>query len=287
MNVTKIDAAHAKTLLPLRKDDGHKGDFGRVLVVGGSVGYTGAPVFAANAAVRGGCGLVFLAVPQCVYPIVAARCDSAMPFPLPSDDMHFSMEALAPIIERAEKCDCVALGCGMGRSEKSDELVRELLVQLKCPVVLDADGINAIAGHIDVLDARCDRVTILTPHEGEFLRVGGDLSKGRAAAAQEFAKTHGCTLILKGAGTIVAASDGKIAENTSGNCGMAKGGSGDVLTGLIAALLAQGTEAFSASALGVWLHGCAGDIAAQRHTQYAMTPGDMLSCFGEAFSKII
>ena len=287
MNVTKIDAAYAKKLLLPRKGDGHKGDFGKVLVIGGSVGYTGAPVFAANAAVRGGCGLVFLAVPQCVYPIVAARCDSAMPFPLPSDDTHFSMEALAPLVEHAEKCDCVALGCGMGRSEGADALVRALLTRLACPVVLDADGINAIAGHIDVLDARRDRVTILTPHEGEFLRVGGDLSKGRAAAAQEFAKTHGCTLVLKGAGTIVAASDGTLAENTSGNCGMAKGGSGDVLTGLVAALLAQGADAFSASALGVWLHGSAGDTAAERHTQYAMTPNDMLSCFGAAFSEIV
>lgn len=287
MGIRKIDVQYAKTLLPPRKDDGHKGDFGKVLVIGGSVGYTGAPVFAASAAVRGGCGLVFLAVPRCVYPIVAARCDSAMPFPLPSDDAHFASDALAPVLERAQKCDCVALGCGMGRSEMSDTLVRELLVQLKCPVVLDADGINAIAGHIDVLDARRDRVTILTPHEGEFLRIGGALSKGRAAAARAFAQAHGCTLVLKGAGTLVVAPDGTLAENTSGNCGMAKGGSGDVLTGLVAALLAQGADAFSAAALGVWLHGCAGDIAAQRHTQYAMTPGDMLSCFGAAFSEIV
>ncbi|MBQ2830670.1 MAG: NAD(P)H-hydrate dehydratase [Oscillospiraceae bacterium] len=287
MNITKIDAQYAKTLLPPRKGDGHKGDFGKVLVVGGSVGYTGAPVFAANAAVRGGCGLVFLAVPQCVYPIVAARCGSAMPFPLPSDDAHFASGALAPILERAEGCDCVAIGCGFGRSAASDALVRELLMRIKCPVVLDADGINAIAGHIDVLDARRDRATVLTPHEGEFLRVGGELSKGRAEAARDFALRCGCTLVLKGAGTLVAAPDGAVAENTSGNCGMAKGGSGDVLTGLVASLLAQGTDAFSAAALGVWLHGCAGDIAAERHTQYAMTPNDMLAYFGAAFSKII
>ena len=287
MDITKIDGQYAKKLLPPRKADGHKGDFGKVLVIGGSVGYTGAPVFAANAAVRGGCGLVFLAVPRCVYPIVAARCDSAMPFPLPSDEEHRVFDALEPILERAAVCGCVALGCGLGRSAASDELVRELLARLKCPVVLDADGINALAGHIDVLDARRDRVTILTPHEGEFVRVGGALSQGRAAAAREFALRHGCTLVLKGAGTIVAAPDGTLAENTSGNCGMAKGGSGDVLTGLVASILAQGTDAFSAAALGVFLHGCAGDNAAGRHKQYAMTPNDMLASFGAAFAKIL
>ena len=155
-------------------------------------------------------------------------------------------------------------------------------------MVLDADGINALAGHMDVLDARRGRVTILTPHDGEFVRLGGDLSGGdRVRAARDFAAAHGCVLVLKGHRTVTAAPEGNVLVNTTGNSGLAKGGSGDVLTGVIASLLAQGAPAVQAAALGVWLHGRAGDLAAEALTPYAMTPEDVIAYLPSAFREIL
>ena len=165
------------------------------------------------------------------------------------------------------------------------ELIRRLLSETEKPAVLDADGINALAGHIDILDGRRGRVTVLTPHEGEFARIG-DLSGGRARAARDFAVDHGCWLVLKGHRSLTATPWGTVLENATGNCGMAKGGSGDVLTGLIAALLAQGAGPTQAAALGNWLHGRAGDLAAAAWTEYAMTPEDLLSCLPLAFREL-
>jgi NAD(P)H-hydrate epimerase len=154
-------------------------------------------------------------------------------------------------------------------------------------VVLDADGINALEGHIDILDQRKGRVTILTPHDGEFLRIGGKFSKGRIEAARSFAQNHGCILVLKGHRTIVATPEGNVLVNTTGNSGLAKGGSGDVLTGIIASLLAQRATAVQAAALGVWMHGRAGDLAAERLTEYAMTPTDVIESLPEVFKELL
>ena len=182
----------------------------------------------------------------------------------------------------------LALGPGLGRGEAVGGLVRSLLDRARQPVVLDADGINALAGHIDSLDGRRGRVTILTPHDGEFARIGGDLSHGdRVRAAREFAGAHGCILVLKGHRTLVAAPEGNVLVNTTGNSGLAKGGSGDVLTGLIASLLAQGAAPVQAAALGVWLHGRAGDLAAERLTAYAMTPEDVIAALPSAFQDLL
>ena len=182
----------------------------------------------------------------------------------------------------------LALGPGLGRSPQIERLVCELLERTEQPVVLDADGINALAGHIDVLDQRRDRVTILTPHDGEFSRVGGDLSHGdRVRAAREFAVQHGCVLVLKGHRTITSTPAGNVLVNTTGNSGLSKGGSGDVLTGIIAALLAQGCTAARAAALGVWLHGRAGDLASERLTEYVMTPEDVINALSGAFQELL
>jgi len=168
----------AAALLPERKADGHKGSFGKVCVIGGSVGYTGAPVYAAEAATRSGSGLVFLGTPAEVYPIVTGRCDSAMAFPLPED-----REVL---LQRLSSYDAVLIGPGLGVERELRELALYLLEQLACPVVLDADGINAAAAHIDRLKNRAVP-TVVTPHEGEFLRLGGNLSHGREAGAAKLA----------------------------------------------------------------------------------------------------
>ena len=282
-----VEQDYAKDALPPRKADGHKGTFGKLLVVGGAVGYTGAPYLTASAAVRSGCGLVFLGVPQSIWEAEAVKCVSAMPFPLPDKNGMLSYKALQNITEKLDACDVLALGPGLGRTVQTERLVWELLRRTEKPVVLDADGINALEGHIDVLDQRRGRVTILTPHDGEFARIGGDLSHGdRIRAAKEFAMAHGCVLVLKGHRTITATPEGNVLVNTTGNSGLAKGGSGDVLTGMIASLLAQGATPVQAAALGVWMHGRAGDLAAERRTEYAMTPADVIESLPEVFKEL-
>lgn len=263
-------------VLPRRPRTAHKGDFGKVCVLAGSVGYTGAPMLAANAAVRAGAGLVFLGVPKDVYPIVAVKCDEAMPFPLPDD--------YDAILDKAKGCDIALIGPGLGRAPETEKLVLRLLVDLEIPVVLDADGIIAVSKHIDILDKR-SAPTVLTPHDGEFQRLTGcELPVGdRLSAARDFAKAHNCILVLKGHGTITAAPDGKAFINTSGNPGMAKGGSGDVLAGILAGLLAQkplhGPRIGLAElvAAGVYYHGQAGDHCAKELGEYGMAPSDMLA----------
>lgn len=282
-----IDRAFVRGLMPARDRGGHKGTFGKVYLLGGSVGYTGAPVLCAGGAVHSGCGLVFLGVPETVWPIAAARCLCAMPHPLAEQDGRLSAAAETEIRHRAAVCDAVAVGCGLGRSEGSDALVRALLT-LEKPLVLDADGINALSGHIDLLDARRGRPTVLTPHEVEFARIGGDLSRGdRERAAQDFAMAHGCVLVLKGHRTVTASPEGDVLVNTTGGSGLAKGGSGDVLTGVIASLMAQRADALRAAAVGVWLHGRAGDLAEQELTAYSVTPEDVVRKLPDAIREIL
>ena len=285
--VQTVEADFAREALPPRKKDGHKEDFGKVLVVGGSVGYTGAPYLAASAAVRSGCGLVYLGVPDSIWPVEAAKCASAMPFPLADRRGSLSRRALPELLERLEDRGVLALGPGLGRRASTRQLVWDLLQQTEKPVVLDADGINALEGHIDILDSRRGRVTILTPHDGEFARAGGDLSQGdRVGTARAFAREHGCVLVLKGHRTVTAGPEGNVLVNTTGNSGLAKGGSGDVLTGLIASLLAQGASPVMAAAGGVWVHGRAGDLAAEARTEYGLTPEDVIASLPRVFLEL-
>ena len=281
-----IEKEYASAVLPRRKADGHKGDFGKLLVIGGAVGYTGAPYLTASAAVRTGCGLVYLGVPNAIWAAEAAKCVSAMPFPLADKDGALSHKALPDIHKKLSGCDVLALGPGLARTAHTEKLVWDLLTEVQQPVVLDADGINALSGHIDVLDRRKGRITILTPHDGEFARIGGNISGGRIEAARTFAKEHGCILVLKGHRTAIATPEGNVLVNTTGNSGLAKGGSGDVLTGMIASLLAQGATAVQAAALGVWMHGRAGDLAAERLTEYAMTPADVIESLPDVFKEL-
>lgn len=275
----ELTAEYVKDVLPRRDPWGHKGTFGKVYCLCGSVGFTGAPVFAGRAAMRMGSGLVYLGVPAAIWPVVAAKCDEVMPFPLPDQDGRLALAAEDAIRRAIAPCDAVLMGCGLGRSEASDTLVRRLLDAEK-PLVLDADGINALCGHIDMLQCRrC--ATVLTPHEGEFARIG-DLAAGREASAAAFAAEHGVYLILKGHRTVIAAPDGRLAVNTTGNSGMAKGGSGDILSGMVLSLLGQGMEPFAACCCAVYLHGLAGDLAAEEKTERCMLPADLMEYLPQA-----
>ena len=279
-----IDREYVRSLMPRRDPAGHKGTFGKAYLLGGSVGYTGAPVLCAAAAERSGCGLVFLGVPESVWPAAAVKCWGAMPHPLPERDGRLSPDAEEEIRRRAAGCDAVAIGCGMGRGEESNLLLRRLLT-LEKPLVLDADGINALEGHIDTLSRRTC-ATVLTPHDGELARIGGDMTAPREASAAAFAAAHGVYLVRKGHRTLVAAPDGRLAVNTTGNDGMAKGGSGDILTGLLTGLLAQGMEPFAACCAAVWLHGRAGDLAAEEKGRRGMTPPDIIEMLPYALKEV-
>lgn len=274
--------------LPRRPRDSHKGNYGKVYILAGSVGYSGAPVLAARAAVRTGSGLVTLGVPAPVWPVAAQKLDEAMPHPLPSSkDGMLSLEAAEEVLRRLELCGVCLVGPGLGRSNSVSSVVRHVLRTAHLPMVVDADGINALAGHIDGLDARRGACTVLTPHDGEFARLGGDLSAGdRLSAARAFAAEHGCVLVLKGHRTITAFPDGDAYVNTTGNPGMAKGGSGDVLSGIILSLLGQGLPPRTAVPMAVCLHGMAGDRCAETLGEYGMTPGDMIDCLPAVLKEI-
>ncbi|MBE7007625.1 MAG: NAD(P)H-hydrate dehydratase [Ruminococcaceae bacterium] len=290
-NTRPIDAAAVRAALPKRREDAHKGDFGKLLIVGGAVGYTGAPYLAARAAVRSGCGLTYLGVPRSIWAVEAAKCASAMPFPLPDDGAMLTPDALAPIREKLDGCDVLALGPGLGRSAGVRALTDALVRETAQPLVLDADALNAL--DLSALDARRGRPTVLTPHDGEFARLLGvspaELAKrDRTETAREFALSHGCVLVRKGHRTLVALPDGQVLENTCGGSALAKGGSGDVLTGLIASLLAQGADAARAALCGVWLHARAGDVLAKRMTAYCVTPEDVAAeGLAAAFSEVV
>ncbi|MBR4940399.1 MAG: NAD(P)H-hydrate dehydratase [Clostridia bacterium] len=264
------------SILPPRKAESHKGNYGSVLVVAGSVGFTGAAHFAAESAVRGGAGLVFLGVPRSVYPILALKTDSAMAFPLEDTPSGIiSDRATDAVFQKLSKANALVLGCGLGRSPEASKAVFELVEKAQVPVVLDADGINAFEGNIDKL---CGRDLVLTPHEGELARLGFWRSSGecRAEAAVRAAKQFNATVVFKGPGTAVAAPDGRLFVNTTGNPGMARGGSGDILAGLVGAFIAQGADSFSAAGAAVYIHGVAGDMAREQKGEVGMTPADML-----------
>lgn len=262
--------------LPRRERDSHKGDYGKLLIVAGSEGYTGAPVFAAQGALRSGAGLVYLGVPRDVYPMVATRCSSAMPFPLPDDTEQ--------LVERARSCDVVLAGPGMGRSLQAQQLIFRLMEEVEGPLVLDADGLNALEGQTQRLRARTG-LTVLTPHDGEFARLAGCSLplNDRVEQAAQLAQDTGCVVVLKGHETLTVDPQGRVWRNTTGNPGMAKGGSGDILAGMIASLLGQKQLTGCVSCPGelvawaVYLHGAAGDAAAAQYGEYGMLPDDTLA----------
>ena len=263
------------SLLPDRNPWGHKGNFGKLLLLCGSRGYTGAAFFAAMGALRAGAGLVFLGVPESIYGIEAVKLNEPVIFPLPDAGGRLSADAVPEILTRLPQMDAVLVGPGLGQSEGTLAVVRAVLEKAECPVVVDADGINVLSAHRDLLRGR-KSPTILTPHDGEFARLGGVIGEDRMAAAAALAEELGSVVLLKGHETCITdGTDGYI--NPTGNPGMAVGGSGDVLAGVITALLGAGLPPLEAAACGAWLHGAAGDRCAAELGQYGMLPTDMLS----------
>ena len=275
MEIRKLTHEDVLRLLPERTPWAHKGDFGTILLLCGSRGYTGAAYLAAMGALRIGAGLVFLGVPESIYSIEAVKLNEAIVLPLPDEGGKLSKAALPEILNRLQKVDAVLVGCGLGQSEDVQTVVKEVLKAAACPVVLDADGINVISQHMDIVRGR-KYPTILTPHDGEFLRFAGKIGSDRVATAAAAAATSNCIVLLKGHETVI--TDGRIHyQNGTGNPGMAVGGSGDLLAGMIVGLLGQGMTLLEAAACAAFLHGAAGDLCAEEMGQYAMLPSDMLN----------
>ncbi|MBI1314613.1 NAD(P)H-hydrate dehydratase [bacterium] len=279
--------------LPDRPRDGHKGTFGRVLIVAGSRGMSGAASLAGLGALRGGAGLVYVACPQEIQPVVAGYEPSYLTIGLPCDAAGRIDGAACNSLKGAiEAKDAVAVGPGLGDCDATQRLVRHLFAEFDGPLVVDADGLNVLAGDFQsraVHDGVIRGPRILTPHPGEFSRLSGipigDINRQRERVAREFAERHRVVVVLKGPGTIV--TDGSRAiVNPTGNSGMATGGSGDVLTGLIAALAAQGLEPFDAARLGVYLHGLAGDLAADDLSEQGLIASDLPKYLPQAWLKI-
>lgn len=272
--------------LPRRAADAHKGDFGLALIVAGSRGMSGAAALAGMAALRGGAGLVRVAVPEVCLDTVAAFEPSYMTVALPADAQgRLAAQAYDQILALAEPATVVACGPGLGRSEALDQLVGGLYRRLEKPLVLDADALNALASQRELL-AQAPAPRILTPHPGEFARLVGQRLQphGRETAAVRFAQQCGVVLVLKGHHTLITDGSRQL-TNTTGNPGMATGGSGDVLTGLITALACQGLPPLEAAQLGVYLHGLAGDLAAAELGEVSLIASDLVQFLPDAFEE--
>ncbi len=275
--------------LSARKTDSHKGDFGKVCIVAGSIGYSGAAAIAGRSALRAGGGLVRVATPKSVLPIIAAIEPSYTTIPLAEDDDGLmSAEAVDTVLAQISLNDVMAFGPGVGVGAGPRAVLNGLLGREGLRLIIDADGLNCLAKDAGWVERKRAKV-ILTPHPGEMKRLWGSLLRdaepaARAEQAAAMAKRTGCSVVLKGAETVVTDGE-KIYTNTTGNPGMATAGSGDVLTGIVAALVGQGLNNFDAAVLGVYVHGLAGDIAAEKFGQVSMIATDIIDSLGKAFAK--
>jgi NAD(P)H-hydrate epimerase len=281
-------------LLPSRKLDSHKGNYGHILVLAGSAGLTGAAFLCSQGALLCGSGLVTLGIPEGLNSIMEVKLTEVMTKPLAqTKDFSLSLHAQAQIIKFLEKVDAVAIGPGLSRNEETQELIRRLIVLIDKPFVVDADGINALAGYLGILTEKKSleerAKLVLTPHVGEMSRLIGlnirEVEKNREEIVSRLADRLKTTVVLKGYRTVVAASGEKVYINSTGNPGMATAGAGDVLTGMIASFLGQRIKPFKAAKLAVYLHGLAGDLAAKKKGQISLIATDILNEIPEAIKR--
>ena len=287
---TDLSLKAVKALLPERPDAGHKGTFGHLFVLAGSRGFTGAAKLACLAAGRSGVGLVTLGIAHPLAEGVAGVLLESMTLPLPTTGAEtLSYAAVEPALVFAKDKQAVALGPGLSTHPDTAEFVHRFITQCPCPMVIDADGLNALSDNPALLK-ECIAPVLLTPHPGEMARLMHCSTAGvqadREAVALTFAKTQQCIVVLKGHNTVIASPEGEVTINPTGNQGMAKGGSGDVLSGILGGLLAQGMPPYDAACLGVYLHGLAGDLAAKNKTPRGMIASDIIDALPDAWMKV-
>lgn len=284
-----VGKAEARKLLPKRCDNSHKGDYGKILIVGGSKGMTGAAALAGSSAVKSGAGLVTVGIAESLNSVLEVKLTEAMTLPLPDDNGSLNGNASELIFEQMQKSDVLLIGPGLGRSKETKKLVCDILTKSRIPVVVDADALFAVSENSEIINS-CGCNLIFTPHEAEFARLLGisvkEVAKNRSELSREFATANGVTLILKGKYTIVTSPSGRQYINTVGNSGMATGGSGDVLAGMTAAFTASVGDETKAAVLAVYLHGLAGDKAAEKYGKISLTATDICNNIHEAITDI-
>jgi NAD(P)H-hydrate epimerase len=276
-----------------RKLNSHKGNFGHIFIIAGSRSFSGAAVLCAESAMRSGAGLVTLALPQGLNnAIIKIKPKEVMTLPLPqTKEGTLSLAAYKKVKEFTKRVDVVVIGPGLGRNLSTQSLARKLTLRLDKPLVIDADGLNALVGRLTILRGRREKGegTILTPHPGEMARLLGvtvkEVQAARKEVAKKFAGDYNCLVVLKGYHTVVADAGGKVYLNSTGNPGMATAGSGDVLAGMLAAFWAQELSAFCAAKSAVYLHGLAGDLAAQEKTETSLIASDIIAKIPEAVKR--
>lgn len=278
----------AREMLPLRSKQGHKGTYGRAFILAGSTGMTGAAVLASEAALRSGTGLVTLGIPKSLNPILEMKLTEVMTDPLPEENGKVAFAALEQIEQWVERADVVAVGPGLGQSKELSKLMQHLINKCEKPLVIDADGFNNLQGQLDLLKER-SALTVLTPHPGEMSRLTGitisEVQVDRVGVAERFAREYGVVLVLKGAATITALPCGQTYINSTGNDGMGTGGTGDVLTGMIAGLLAQRADQWIVPS-AVYLHGLAGDLQVVENNVRTLIASDLLKGMILAFNHL-
>ncbi|MDT8900014.1 NAD(P)H-hydrate dehydratase [Anaeroselena agilis] len=289
MRQNAVTATLVRRLLPPRRPWAHKGTGGRVALVAGSPGLTGAAALASMAAVRAGAGLVTVGIAAGLNAIMEVKLTEVMTKPLPEETCGIiGPAAVEEIAAIAETADVLAIGPGLGRAAETVDAVREIVRNVRCPLVIDADGLNALAGHTESL-LETEALAVLTPHPGELARLTGRplpvINADRLGAARDAATGLGAIVVLKGPGTVIAYPDGEAFINTTGNAALATGGTGDVLTGVIAALVAQGLTSHDAAVAGVYLHGLAGELAAGARLA-GMAAGDLLPALPAAIASL-
>jgi NAD(P)H-hydrate epimerase len=277
----------AKKLIPARKNYGHKGDFGKIAVLAGSKGMTGAPLLTTKAALKSGSGLVYLLIAEEIEALTTAQLDELVGISLPSTNGTIAENSFEKIMQFSKKVDLLAAGPGLGTTSAVQNTIMSILEKLNIPLIMDADAINSI-NDLDLLKNYSGEL-ILTPHPGEMSRLTGltikEINNNRIKIARDFAKENKLTLILKGAATITAASDGRAYINDSGSNGMATAGSGDVLTGIVSALRAQNMKSFEAAALAVYIHGRAGEYAAEAESNFSLMAGDIINNLAKVWKE--
>lgn len=293
--IAEINMAMARELLPSRPRDGHKGTFGHLFVIAGSRGFTGAAKMTSEAAMRAGTGLVTCGIPVPLGDIVAASLLEVMTLMLPATNVEtLSRGALAPALDFSAGKDAVVIGPGLSQHEETQHVILEFVRQCPLPVLIDADGLNAVSTNPDVLLAAVGP-RVLTPHPGEMARLTGlrttEIQADREATAFNVASKYGCVVVLKGQRTVVAgaksdANDVQVFTNTTGNSGMASGGTGDVLSGVIGGLMAQGLCGLDAAVLGVFVHGLVGDMMARQRSERGLIARDLIDGLCQAWLKL-
>ncbi len=273
--------------LPVRRPDGHKGTFGRVLVVAGSLGMSGAAILCAEGALRSGAGLVTVACPRSIQAIIAVALPEAITIGLPDQEGHPTQDSLAPLRDALARADILAIGPGFGRANDTGAFVRTLIAEVKSPLVIDADGLFAL--NTEALSEVAGR-TVLTPHPGEMSRLierpTGEIDADRIEIARSFASEHNVVLALKGRPTAIGTPKGDVFLNPTGNTGLATGGSGDVLTGIIAGFIAGGSSLADAAILGAYVHGYAADYLARDHSERSIIPSDLIAALPHAIAEL-